>query len=72
MSFTIHIDGDFVLDLEQIWPDGNAPDEPTAEDVVKVLESCGSLFSVLNDWCLDPRVVVYGPGRSSQRAEAWK
>lgn len=52
----------FVLDLsmhvqlteEQIWPNDDAPENPTAADVVEVLrESSANLLTALEDWNLE-------------------
>lgn len=71
MTFDIVITGDYQLDLDAIWPDGGAPENPTAEDVAEVMRKYGSRGQVLDDWCLVSSVMVYGPGRSGKRAEVW-
>lgn len=44
---------DCVLDTYHIWPDGDAPKKPTAEDVMREVEKYyGDVDSVLNDWGL--------------------
>ena len=70
-AFTVVIDGNFELDIEQVWPDGDAPENPTVEDVAAVMRKCGGRFSVLNDWNLEPRVLVY-KGYGAERAEVWE
>jgi hypothetical protein len=35
-SFNFHIEIDCDLTLEDIWPDGDAPENPTVEDVKRV------------------------------------
>jgi len=37
--FNITINGDHLLKIEDIWPDGDAPENPTAEDVRRLIES---------------------------------
>ena len=32
-TFSIHIDIDETLTVDEIWPDGDAPENPTADDV---------------------------------------
>ena len=49
-GFNIHIEADFWLTLAEIWPDGDAPEDPVAVDVKAVMEACGSKSSVLRDW----------------------
>jgi len=35
-TFNFHIDIDIDLTIEEIWPDGDAPENPTVEDVEEV------------------------------------
>ncbi len=46
------------LTVEQVWPDGDAPDNPTADDVAAVIKQCGGLRRVLDDWNLDRYLVI--------------
>lgn len=55
ITFTI----DAALDADQIWPDGNAPEEPTAEAVREVIESEGGILRVINEWNLASRHAGY-------------
>lgn len=48
--FTITVEGDYELTVNEIWPDGDAPENPTAEDVKEQLESQGPKYRVLDDW----------------------
>jgi hypothetical protein len=50
IGFTIHIEADYFLTLNEIWPDGDGPDDPTAKDVKAAMEACGSKREVLRDW----------------------
>ncbi len=47
----------------ELWPDGNAPDSPTVEDVEALLASAApyrwSLASLISDWNLDDNMEVY-------------
>ena len=47
--FTITLQGDHSLTVEEIWPDGDAPDNPTDADVVAVLKKY-SLSDLISDW----------------------
>jgi hypothetical protein len=68
IGITIH--ADITLSIDQVWPDGNAPENPTAQDVVNLLEECGSKRRALDDWCLlDDLDVWVDVGR--KHAEAW-
>jgi len=51
--FTICIDASFDLDIDEIWPDGDAPENPTAADVVKLIEQCGNISNFINEWNLE-------------------
>lgn len=61
MSFDISFP-EVTLDIDQIWPDGDAPENPTAADVVKQMqESTGSVYRVLSEWALEPNeITVHG------------
>lgn len=41
------------LSLDEIWPDGDAPENPTAKDVIDIVEKCGGAREVLGDWFND-------------------
>jgi len=57
-NFTVHLEGpSFELELDEIWPDGDAPEDPTAEDVVEVMRDYGS--SLIRDWSLDDGLEIY-------------
>ena len=49
-GFNIHIESNWHLDVTDVWPDGDAPEHPTPEDVKNVMESQGTRFSVLRCW----------------------
>lgn len=61
----IHIafGGEHDLTLDDVWPDGDAPDNPTANDIAALLHSGGSLWTVARDWNLDfgLTIKVHGP-----------
>ncbi len=54
-SFTLSVSGEVSVSLNEIWPDGDAPENPTAQDVAKAIEEQGawSLANFFNDWSLD-------------------
>lgn len=41
------------LPVEEIWPDGDAPKRPTADDVRQIISSYGGGRAILESWCLD-------------------
>ena len=65
-NFTISFSGDCSLSADEIWPDGDAPEEPTSQEVVDQIKSlCGSsVTSFISDWNLDDDVeVLVSPSR---------
>jgi hypothetical protein len=50
--FSFNIEIDDTWDLEDLWPDGNAPETPTLDDVVKLIQACGGPDRVAEDWNL--------------------
>ena len=36
----------------ELWPDGDAPDNPTTADVRRLVGECGGIYSVLGEWNL--------------------
>ena len=52
MEFLIEFRGDVILTIEDVWPDGDAPPNPNAEDVRRVMEASGSKCGTLLDWNL--------------------
>ena len=48
------------LDLSQIWPDGGAPENPTAQDVIDVMKdsTSDSIRRLMTDWGFDTDLIV--------------
>ena len=46
--------------LAEIWPDGDAPENPTVEDVMAVIKKHGDTSAVLRDWNVYPVLLVDG------------
>jgi hypothetical protein len=63
--FHFSIAADISLSVEEIWPDGDAPENPTIEDVLEVIAKCGGRMRVIRDWNLHHELTmdVSGPGR---------
>lgn len=67
----------FDLKLEQIWPDGGAPENPTEDDVLAVIEDCGGFMRILDEWGLTieendgARVMVWKRQEPVQKPEQW-
>lgn len=49
---------DVVLNESEIWPDGDAPDHPTPDDVIEQMEQTGSPATVAKDWLLIEKLEV--------------
>ena len=56
-TFTFEFSGDVTLSVDEIWPDGDAPEDPTLQDVLKQIENTGHFGSdkhaLLDDWNLE-------------------
>lgn len=50
--FHFSISYDVSYSVEEIWPDGDAPENPTLDDVMKVIEKCGGKRRILDDWSM--------------------
>lgn len=48
------------LAVEDIWPDGNAPENPNAADVAAQMASYGGALSIIRDWNLLTELEVHG------------
>lgn len=62
-TIQVFIDAMFFLTVGEVWPDGDAPDEVTAEAVIEAMRRSGSVRSMLHDWNMEPdevNVVVDG------------
>ena len=58
-AFEIVVDATYYLTVDELWPDGDAPENPTAHDVAELMRSSGSQRSVMADWNIDePEVTV--------------
>lgn len=50
---------DVTLNLDELWPDGDSPENPTADDVRKLIEAGGGILQVTDDWNLADRDAEY-------------
>lgn len=67
--FLIDLHGSWDLAVEDIWPDGDAPENPTAEMVAQRMRDYGPMMYTLREWCLDPQeVTVFG---NREIADVW-
>lgn len=51
-KFRIHYKCVSDLPIDAIWPDGDAPDNPTTADVRQLVSECGGIYDVLGEWNL--------------------
>lgn len=67
-TFHFEFAGDHDLTVSEIWPDGDAPENPTTEDVIaRVKDSCWSVRHLITDWNLG--CSVYIDGRNSELSD---
>ena len=45
---------ELTLNEDEIWPDGDAPLNPTAKDVKRDIDLYKSHLEVMKEWCLEP------------------
>ncbi len=51
--FQITITADHDLAIDEIWPDGDAPENPTVDDVKRRIQECGGARGLWRDWGFD-------------------
>ena len=58
--FTVTLHAEYMLTVDEVWPDGDAPENPTAKDVIEQMTSYSHAStarsrrrSTLAEWCLD-------------------
>ena len=56
--FRVAIISSDTLTIRQLWPDDNAPEKPTVDDVLQLIRDDGGPDRVLRDWNLSVRVEV--------------
>ena len=56
---------EYFMSIDEIWPDGDAPKNPTTEDVLKIMRDyCkGNIYHLIRDWALDKELTVIVDGR---------
>lgn len=77
VTVSVAFEGELLLEVNEIWPDGDAPEVITAEAVKAAMEASGSKFQVLRDWCLSPDVVAIVDDKNStprrlESEEVWR
>lgn len=66
-GFTVNLVAGYYLLIEDIWPDGDAPENPTAADVKARMEESGPKIQVLRDWNM-----LYGLEVFVGKEQVWK
>ncbi len=57
-TFEIEVSGNWNLTVGEIWPDGDAPERPTAQDVIAEVEKTGRISALVQGWNLEPDTVL--------------
>ena len=52
-KFIISIISRHVLTEEDLWPDGDAPPNPTVSDVEALIYECGGPEAIITEWNMD-------------------
>jgi len=64
-QFMLSFEGSCTLKIEEIWPDGDAPKNPTVDDVVKrIKEDARSPGELLSEWLLEDHLEMNVTDRS--------
>lgn len=58
--FHIEVRDEALLDVDEIWPDGDAPENPTTEDVIEQIKKTSNRSSFMVDWGFEQHVTVDG------------
>ncbi len=62
-SFTFEVSATFEIDADEIWVDGDGPEDPTLEDVLEEIQKCGGPAAVIQDWNLTEEMDLTVEGR---------
>ena len=57
-SFDIEVGGSWTLSVREVWPDKDAPEDPTTQDVIAEIKKSGSIRRLIQDWDLNPDTVT--------------
>lgn len=72
-TFTFEFSGAVTLSVDEIWPDGDAPENPTLQDVLKQINETGNFGSsvsiLLNDWGLEEHLLITIRDRTGKSTE---
>lgn len=66
-TFHFSIECDVSLDVSDIWPNKNAPDDPTLADVLEAIRKAGGAAQIIRDWSLaDDLCLTVSDGKNSE------
>lgn len=54
------------LTVSELWPDGDAPENPTTADVLALVKKCGGAKQILDDWDLLYDIDLYVDGEMAR------
>jgi hypothetical protein len=57
-NVVIEFQGSVALSVAEIWPDGDAPEEPHVRDVIEKMQAAGSKLRMLDDWNLEQDLTI--------------
>ena len=57
-GFRLYYEGETFLRVQDLWPDGDAPENPTVADVRALMRAEGPDWKVIREWDLDHDVVI--------------
>lgn len=66
-SFSIDVNGSWELSIRDLWPDGDEPENPTAEDAQRVIADYikgRSFASFMRDWGMSDDLTLDVEGRT--------
>lgn len=58
--FRFRVECDIELSPREVWPDGDGPDDPTVEDVIRAVKDSTSEYWFVRDWNMPIEVTVDG------------
>lgn len=71
-GFLVSFRGGCGLTIDEVWPDGGAPENPTAQDVIKVMQSSSfNKRALLADWALDDDLTIHVETDSGDSEAEW-
>jgi len=60
-SFVISVTYEEEFGIEELWLNGDTPENPTSDDVLKLISRCGGADRIVQDWNFDTGYVAVTP-----------